>query len=720
MRLLLLSTLLLMCSAPAWGTTWFVRPGGGTRYSTSVTAGQCNGQADADYPGTGTDQPCAYNDIRYLWSDNSGSNPAWVIAGGDTVVIRGCHALAGQTNPSNPNCRLGYDNALNGNPPNQWCGSGNGNTGCFNPPIPAGTSGAHTKILGGCAYGTYTCTPINNNYPYGATNETQLFGGFGLVFTFNLQSTQHVDIQGIELTTHNGVCTYQTGSPAYPRGCSNSPPYDDYAVTGFIFNNQSADINLQDVYVHGFTASGLFGPIGGTINLTRVFSGFNAFAGWNFDDANLFNNNSTQYSIDSSNNVTIIAPAGTPNPTNGLNPGMIVTLSAFGTSTFLNGQVISITSVTSTQFTGPLQTPHAAVGLTTESGHWINNSTPDYPGSSINAQYVTQIFNGCYEQYPITNTYPAQVCYDTNSAGFGDSWSGQNTPLVSFTCNYCVDDYNTKDGFIGPHVETANITITNSVAIGNMGSNWKWGGDDSVVNTTLFENNLTVNNCSRMSASITGAPSTYNQYLTGFCRAGGNGMASVIPTGSTWNLINNTFITAQQIAIFVACNGADSTCPSTINSTNNVFLGYVDPNNPYGGTNVPTVYDFTNGPGTGPSGITLNVSHNDEFGMRSGTCPSTTNGTICVSPLLLNQPSQTWVSEAALDVFNPLVARNSFYPTSGSPLLASDTTGGPSTDYYMVTRPVPGAIGAVEYLAPPAFIGSQFSSGSAFSKGTSF
>jgi Putative Ig domain len=592
------------------GKTWFVRPDGGTRYSAGVPTGQCNGTSDAAYQGTGVDQNCAFNDVRYLWSDNSGAQNAWVIAGGDTVVIRGCAALASQTNASNPDCRLGYDNATNGNAPNFWCGYGNGNDTCFNPPIPAGTAAQPTRILGGCAYGTYSCTPINNKYPYGPTNETQLFGGFGLTWAFNLEGTSYVTIEGIELTTHNGACT-SGGAPSYPRGCSSSVPYDDFAANGFLFNTTSANIVLQDVYIHGFNSSGLYGPIGGQVSLTRVFSGFNAFAGWNFDDG---------------------------------------------------------------------------------------SGTPDATGAGIMASYVTMMFNGCYEQYPITATYPAQVCYDTNSGGFGDSWSGQGvgteSVLTAFTCDHCVDDYNTKDGFIGPHIAIPNLTITNSVAIGNMGANWKWGGEDSVPSTVTFQNNLTVSNCTRMDAPMTGVPSTYNMYLTGFCRAGGNGAAVVIPIGSTWNIQNNTFITAQQIAWYVACVAGDNTCPSTINSTNNVFLGYRDPNNPYG-NNVPTLYYLS-------AGIVLNASHNDEFGMQDGSCPSTTNGMICSDPQLLNEPAQPWVSESALDVFNPFVAGNSFYPSSSSPVLSGGVQiPGLTTDYYGVTRPTPPSLGAVVYAPAP-------------------
>ncbi len=605
------------------GTTWFIRPDGGTRYSTAVPTGQCNGTSDQPYPGTGVNQDCAFNDVRYLWSDNSGNPNAWVINGGDTVVIRGCTALPSQMNAANPDCRLGYDNNNNGNPPNSWCGYGNPNYTCYNPPIPAGTATQPTRILGQCAYGTYTCTPINNNYPYGKTNETQLYGGFSLAWAINLESTSYVEIEGIELTTHNGQCT-DAGYPAYPAACSSGVPYSDASANGFLTNNQSSNITFQDVYVHGFTSDGFFGPIGGPITMTRVFVGFNGFAGWMFDDG---------------------------------------------------------------------------------------NATPDGTGSSITASYVTMIFNGCYEQYPITAKYPAQVCYDPNSGGFGDSWSGQGSgqggqisELSSFTCDHCVDDYNTKDGFIGPHISIPQLTITNSVAIGNMGSNWKWGGADGTPNNTTFQNNLTVNNCSRMSQPMSGVPSTYNMYLSNFCRAGGDGMASVIPIGSTWNLQNNTFISADSIAMYVACAGTDTNCPATINSTNNVFLGYQDP---WGATDsvTPSVYYFSAGANgnEAETGITLNVSHNIEYGMTNGSCtgepyPGTSTGVLCEDPLLVNEPAEPWPSagESALDVFDPFLPNNSFYPLPNSQVLGAGVAiSGLADDYYGVPYTDPPNIGGV-------------------------
>ena len=68
------------------------------------------------------------------------------------------------------------------------------------------------------------------------------------------------------------------------RDSNTSQPLDDYAQNGFLTNNGTANVTLQDVYVHGFDSSGLNGPIGGPIAMTRMFVGFNGFAGYNFDD----------------------------------------------------------------------------------------------------------------------------------------------------------------------------------------------------------------------------------------------------------------------------------------------------------------------------------------------------------------------------------------------------------------------------------------------------
>ena len=473
---------------------------------------------------------------------------------------------------------------------------------CNNPPIPAGTAAHHTRILGQ-NYANCNVGGATNPRDY-ASNLTQLFGGFSLTYAFNLQNTQYVDVQCIELTTHNGQCT-TSGSPAYPRQCSNNQPLDDYASNGFVTNDETSDVTLQDVYIHGFNSSGLDGPIGGAITLTRVFSGFNAFAGWNFADT---------------------------------------------------------------------------------------SDTPDAPGSSIHASYVTMIGNGCYEEYPVTHAFSAQACYDDGSQGFGDAWSGQDTDLDTFICDHCTMAYNTKDAFIGPHTNVKTLTITNSQSYGNMGAQWKWNNTPGA--TVTFENNLTLGTCARFSAAIPGATHTFDlssglpgAYLSDYCRAGGNTVAINSQQNSYVLFANNTFVDYIETVFLLSCgpqgNNANGMCATTpFVFTNNIFLGYQ-----LGANDPPGLFYI------GDSSITVTQNNNIEYGNRANhgtTCG--TNGNSCADPMLMNEPAQqAWTDPTFLDNFN-------FHPMPSSPAIGAGTTYNRMlpTDYYGAARTIPPTIGAVQ------------------------
>jgi hypothetical protein len=591
--------LVVVIAPPLFGRSWYIRRDGGTRYSANVPSGQCDGKLDSPYSGKGVNQHCAFKDFRYMWDDDSGrvGSGAWVMAGGDTVIIRGCAAAANQAHPSSPDCRLGWDGPT-GASSNNWC-YGVGSYTCYNPPIPAGTAAQHTRILGQ-NYAACNANGATNPKTY-ASNLTQLFGGFSLTWTFSLQSTQYVDIQCIEFTTHNGACTHG-GSPAYPRDCSNNQPLDDYAQNGLVLNNKSANITLQDVYIHGFNSSGLYGPIGGAITMTRVFSGFNAAAGWNFDDG---------------------------------------------------------------------------------------SSTPDAPGSSINANYVAMIGNGCYEEYPIRHDFPARACYDDNSNGFGDAWSGQDTELDSFTCNHCTMAYNTKDAFLGPHTLIKTLLIENSESYGNMGAQWKWNNAPN--STTTFINNLTIGSCMRLSTQIPGAAQNFNissglrgSYLSDYCRAGGNTVAISTQQNSHILFANNTMVDYFETVFLLSCgtvktnhSGVCGTTPFVF--TNNVFLGYS-----LSGAEPPGLFYIDD------RSIKVTATHNIEFGNRSGT-GETCRENICSDPRLLNEPpQQAWKNQTFLDNFN-------FHPTGGSPSNGHGiSVNGVMSDYYGNPRPNPPSIGAIE------------------------
>jgi hypothetical protein len=577
---------------PGPGTTWYIRPDGGTRYSANALSGQCDGKHDAAYPGSGTNQPCAFNDFRYMWDDQSYANDAWVMAGGDTVIIRGCASNANQASPSAPTCRIGWDSNVGSGAGYTWClGGGGGPYGCGNPTIPAGTAGQHTRILGQ----NYASCSTGNTTNKSALS--QIFGGYGVNNVLNLAGTQYVDVQCIEITEHNGKCITH-GTPAYPSACSSStgPSFSDYDANGIVTTNTTSNVLLQDVYIHGHTNSGLQGPIGGAITLNRVTVSFNGFAGWNFDDG---------------------------------------------------------------------------------------SATADAAGSSITANYVTMEGNGCNEEYPVVDAFPAMSCYDLNSGGFGDSWSGQQTELDAFTCNHCEMLYNTKDGFIGPHTFIKNLLVEDSESIGNMGQQWKWTNTPNA--STTFINNLTVGNCNRLSAPMPGAPSNYNQYLSLFCRAAGDVLSFSSNANSTVLLANNTVVAYSNTVFDMNCVVANGCATTPFVYTNNLILGYTVATNSFPGANgqAPGLFYFSD-----PTDAVVS-SYNLEYGVRNGDPCS---GTIlCSDPLLVSEPAQGSVPpESTMDAFN-------FHPTASSPVISAGTTyvGLLSTDYFgqpTTTHPVIGAV----------------------------
>jgi hypothetical protein len=252
----------LLIALPLSGETWYVRKDGGTRHSARTPSGQCDGKADVAYRGKGTNQHCAFGDYRFLYDDQSWQNSGWVIAGGDTVIIR-----------DGP-WRVGVNQGAN--PKDAWCVGKGDPYGCGNPTIPAGTATQPTRILGenyaSCSSGGIT----------DPSKLTQLHGGYGLWSALNLNGAKYVDVECIELTRHSQCIRY--GSPAYPNPCNTGFPIDDFAMNGVITDVNTRDVTLQDMWIHGFVSRGIIGPIGGTVSATRVDIAYNGAAGWDFDD----------------------------------------------------------------------------------------------------------------------------------------------------------------------------------------------------------------------------------------------------------------------------------------------------------------------------------------------------------------------------------------------------------------------------------------------------
>ena len=260
-----LSTSITVAAAatpPGPGTTWYVRPDGGTRYSSNQPAGQCDGKGDNAYSGSGANQHCAFKDYRMLWQDGTYSYGTsfpgwgWVIAGGDTVIVRGSIAT-------------GVSYRVGANSKTTYCDS----SGCWGltgnpysppPPPPSGTSGQHTRILGE-NYGSCTSPSA----------KTQLHGGMALYAVLDLSATSYVDVACFDITDFSAC-----GRASQAKACDST---QDFAQNAVLFSNRSTHDSLTDVHIHGMAAEGIYGPTGDGVVMTRIDILGNASAGWNAD-----------------------------------------------------------------------------------------------------------------------------------------------------------------------------------------------------------------------------------------------------------------------------------------------------------------------------------------------------------------------------------------------------------------------------------------------------
>ena len=258
---------------PVFGATWYVRHDGGTRYSTGMPKGQCDGLADVAYSGKGANQHCAFKDVRYLWQDGAYAtgtvSPAWgwVIAGGDTVMLRGSIGTG-------VSYRIGWNNDTNsydGSTSQYWGIAGNA-FGSGMPVPPSGTSERHTRILG-------------ENYANcsAATAKTQLHGGYGTSIVVSLVGASYVDVQCLDITDFS-PCSL-VGSASIPCN-KNTGTISDFATTGIQLSNASTHDTLTNVHIHGLAGNGINGPSGDGDVFTYLDLIGNSSSGWNADAAN--------------------------------------------------------------------------------------------------------------------------------------------------------------------------------------------------------------------------------------------------------------------------------------------------------------------------------------------------------------------------------------------------------------------------------------------------
>ncbi|HEY4379993.1 MAG TPA: hypothetical protein VGN01_06570 [Acidobacteriaceae bacterium] len=250
----------MISSLPLYGTTWYVRRDGGTRYSANSTNGRCDGKADSAAPRTGTNQHCAFNDIRFLWTDGSYTTDSsvgapkwgWIGAGGDTYIIRDGPWRIGQNGP-NPGDGFG----LAGNP-----------FGAGAPPPPSGTPDAHTKIFG-----------ANHGSCAAQSARTQIFGGYGVGTVLSLNGASYVDVACLDISDHSNC-----GRQGQASACKTDYPVGDFSTDGLGWSNTSTNDTVTDMRIHGMARAGMIGPTGTGVVITDIELVANASSGWNADN----------------------------------------------------------------------------------------------------------------------------------------------------------------------------------------------------------------------------------------------------------------------------------------------------------------------------------------------------------------------------------------------------------------------------------------------------
>jgi hypothetical protein len=221
------------------GTTYYVRPSGGT-------AAQCTGLANADYPGSGTKQACAF------------SHPFIALPPGGTAILKGGNNLV----IASGSYQMGLGAAGASTCSSSWSWD------CNWPAIPSGTDASHpTRILG-------------EGWDTGCASPPSLFGVERAKQVIDLSGSSNVDIECLEITDHEG-CVEMHSSATY--ACNRSSyPYGKWAQNG-LRASDSENVTLKNLDIHGMANRGVLAGRLKDWTLYKVRIAGNGWAGWDGD-----------------------------------------------------------------------------------------------------------------------------------------------------------------------------------------------------------------------------------------------------------------------------------------------------------------------------------------------------------------------------------------------------------------------------------------------------
>lgn len=303
-------------------------------------------------------------------------------------------------------------------------------------------------------------------------------------------------------------------------------------------------------------------------------------------------------------------------------------------------------------------------GFCSASGFNFDNGSGTTGVGTLTMSHITIIGNGCDEEYPIVDSFPAKICFDDSSVGYGDGL-GTTTVCTATAWHMNIDhatvSYNTQDGIDALHICStgSSVSVSFTTSYGNMGEQIKLGASlPTVTNTNM------VGNCNAMRNAIPGSPAGYNAPLTDFCRAGDQALiVSVSDNYGPSVVAFNTIVSANSIATYFTC--ADTCNHPVVVYKNNVMRGYI--NNatngyPGGGSGSQPDRVYT-ADGSLPQGLGIFTNpgsmydHNVSY-QEKETCPNTNETTgLCTDPNLVGGAS---FNITALNNNSPAAGSNAF------------------------------------------------------------
>ncbi|WP_206859391.1 right-handed parallel beta-helix repeat-containing protein [Lysobacter changpingensis] len=227
---------------PAFADTYYVRTDGGDDE-------QCNGRADAPYPGSGSGVDCAWRHPNYALPTSDRPR----IDGGDTLIIGPGEYMIGWESPGLSTKSTRCDSSAPYD--------------CYPAAPPSGTPQARTRILGA-------------GFDSGCKAPPKLWGTNRVDLVLNLQDADNVEVGCLEITDKSDCVEFHANDAV--RCERDSPPFGQWASIG-IGAKRSKNVWLHDLDIHGLSGRGIMagGLRDWTIERVRIHA--NGWAGWDGD-----------------------------------------------------------------------------------------------------------------------------------------------------------------------------------------------------------------------------------------------------------------------------------------------------------------------------------------------------------------------------------------------------------------------------------------------------